>query len=611
MSLSTHSLTRWCRPRLILAALLLCFSAVMAQAQTSPVDDASDPPQRVARLAYINGDLSLLPAGASNWSDAPLNRPLTNGDRLSSGDSTMAALDLGGASLRIAWKTELGLLTLNDQLAQVELTQGTANLDVRHVDAGQSYEIDTPAAALVINQPSTLRVDLSDAGTLVTVLTGQAVAYGDNDARRDLYAGRRYLLNNSSLATVVISEIRGSDNFDAWCNTRDRRYAQSDSDAYVSTEMVGYEDLDHYGSWQNSDDDGAVWFPREVAADWAPYRDGHWAYIAPWGWTWVDNAPWGFAPYHYGRWAYLRGSWGWIPGPRDVRPIYAPALVAFVGGNGWTVGISRRPVGWFPLGPGDIYNPWYHSSRNYYTHINLHNMRHRRGYDRDRLRNDVDRDYPRYRSGLPVRGEHYANRNAPRSVTAMPGQAFASGRPVSGHQLRVDSHALANTTVLPGGTTIRPMASTAAVTRSPHTRTRSAERVQQGRVMARHGAPNLFLKQREMTASPRAAGDTPISPVRASRETDSAAITDVPRARRTPTPAQSRGTFSTVTPAPQTDRVDELPSSRFVRSRNHDNLAPSPRRYTASPTARPSDTGVSYVANPEQNREQSRRNRVT
>ena len=37
-----------------------------------------------------------------------------------------------------------------------------------------------------------------------------------------------------------------------------------------------------------------------------------------------------------------RERWGWIPGPREVRPVYAPALVVFVGGGmaaGSTVGV--------------------------------------------------------------------------------------------------------------------------------------------------------------------------------------------------------------------------------------------------------------------------------
>jgi len=47
-------------------------------------------------------------------------------------------------------------------------------------------------------------------------------------------------------------------------------------------------------------------FRRMFSRDWAPYREGHWAWIEPWGWTWVDDASFGFVTSHYGRWAFSR-----------------------------------------------------------------------------------------------------------------------------------------------------------------------------------------------------------------------------------------------------------------------------------------------------------------
>src|SRR5664279_5923051 len=70
---------------------------------------------------------------------------------------------------------------------------------------------------------------------------------------------------------------------------------------------------------------GNVWMPTSVQSGWAPYHNGHWVWVAPWGWTWVDDAPWGYAPFHYGRWVSLRGNWGWVPGPINYQPVYAPA----------------------------------------------------------------------------------------------------------------------------------------------------------------------------------------------------------------------------------------------------------------------------------------------
>ena len=454
------------------AMLLVCAVGGWAQAQAVMPGDAADPPSRVARLSYLAGDVGLLPSGASAWSDANLNRPLTTGDRLSTAADARAELEFGGSNVRMDGGTDFGLLDLNGQVAQIELTQGTLGISVRDLDAGQNIEIDTPTVALVVAQPGVFRVDVGDGtrGTQVSVLGGSAVVYGENNAQRNLVAGRSYRFDDSTLGSVVISDLSGDDAFDAWGRDRDQRYARSASRQYVSDDMVGYQDLDQYGDWQTDSDYGAVWYPTQVSSTWAPYSDGHWAYIAPWGWTWVDAAAWGFAPYHYGRWANMRGRWGWIPGPIGVRPIYAPALVAFVGGGGWSVGFGNGPVGWFPLGPGEIYNPWYRASRQYYTNVNITNIYVRRGYDRDRFHRDIGNHYNHYRRGERVRDERYVNRHAPRGFTTVSGRTFASGQSVRGDAGRVERRALATAAVLPRGVGARPVAGRTTLPRNAHVR---------------------------------------------------------------------------------------------------------------------------------------------
>ncbi|MFC5581602.1 DUF6600 domain-containing protein [Rhodanobacter terrae] len=580
----------------LLAIVLLCASTALVQAQSAANDNSADPPSRVARLSYISGDLGFLPAGAKDWSDASVNRPLTTGDRLSTGRGSRAELELGGGSLRMDGQTDFGLLNLNDQLAQIELTQGTLNLTVRHLDQGQSYEIDTPTVALVVDQPGSFRVDIDDNGgsTQVTAFDGGATVYGENNAQRTINPGRSYRFADSGLADVTISDIGGGDAFDAWVGGRDRRYGQSRSRQYVSDDVVGYQDLDQYGDWQTTSDYGEVWYPTRVAVDWAPYRDGHWAYIAPWGWTWVDDSPWGFAPYHYGRWAYTRRGWGWIPGPREVRPIYAPALVAFVGGGGWSVGISSGPVGWFPLGPGEVYNPWYRASRNYYTRVNVTNINVHNTYNQTTIINSINHSYNNYRSGQPVRDGHYANREAPRGFTAVPGNTFAGGRHVQHNLVKVDPRQLAAAPVLSrGASQLRPVAE-ARPALSAHARNLPAGGFNR-EVVARHAPPMVAQgaggpgRNNRLAESPRAgvsasnvrvlnAGDNRdrgVRPIPADRAGDNARrFTATPQQP----PASPRVTAGSPQPAMRNDNRPEarggagLPSTRFAHPRSRDNV---------------------------------------
>ena len=66
-----------------------------------------------------------------------------------------------------------------------------------------------------------------------------------------------------------------------WSAARDQRARTPAYARYVSPEMTGAQDLDAYGDWSETPEYGAVWVPRDIAADWAPYRTGHWAWKKP------------------------------------------------------------------------------------------------------------------------------------------------------------------------------------------------------------------------------------------------------------------------------------------------------------------------------------------
>lgn len=485
------------RRALLAILLLLCTGLAFAQTDDGQAD-ATDPPARAARLSYVSGDLGLMPAGSTEWAAADVNRPLTNGDKLSSGPDARAELELGGAALRISNQTDLGVLNLNDQIGQFELTQGTLSITVRSVDQGASYEIDTPTMALVINQPGTFRVDVgaNGNGSTVTVFDGGGIVYGENNAQREVFSGRSYQFGDSTLNDMTVSDIQGRDEFDAWSNDRDAQYASSNSTQYVSPDVVGSQDLNQYGDWQQDEDYGAVWYPTTVQAGWAPYSAGHWVWIGPWGWTWVDAMPWGFAPYHYGRWVYLHRRWGWVPCPPRVRPVYAPALVAFVG-------IGRGgPVGWFPLGPHEVYNPWYRASRNYYTNVNLTNIRISRTINRETVINNIHNQYGFYREGRPVTGVNYANRDVPHAFTAVSAQAFASARNVRAYQVRMDPQQFAHAPVMSAAPVQRPSSASFGQPRAANTRPLPAAGFNRPVVAVRAPAANV-APAGEIHASPR------------------------------------------------------------------------------------------------------------
>jgi hypothetical protein len=236
-----------------------------------------------------------------------------------------------------------------------------------------------------------------------------------------------------------------ADDFLLWVEESDNQPQPApQSTRYVSPETTGYDALDRYGRWDTLPDSEAVWFPTSVPDDWAPYRFGHWDSIAPWGWTWIDDQPWGFAPFHYGRWINVDGHWGWVPGAVVPHPVYAPALVAFIdapddSGGGPDGGPD---VGWFPLGPDDDYAPWYQAGPDYVDVVN-------RGYFRDRgARGYGERDREAWR-------ERYFNR---RFATVVPREAFADGRRVDRAMMRVSADRLEHAGLMHGAPRVTPVA---------------------------------------------------------------------------------------------------------------------------------------------------------
>ncbi|MGA9472050.1 MAG: DUF6600 domain-containing protein [Terriglobales bacterium] len=412
-------LRRW-TVALSLVALLSLTLSYQLRAQND--SDQDDPPTRVARLGYLQGSVSFQPAGESDWVDAVPNRPITIGDQLWVDNNSRAELELGSAVIDLGGNTGISFLNLDDNTIQIQLSSGAINIRVRRLGRDDDFEIDTPNQAFTIAEAGRYRVEASEDGTysVVSIREGGGESTG-NGSTYTIHAGQRVTFDGTDTLNAQMEDLGGPDDFDTWCYARYDHYEHSLSARYVSNDVVGYADLDDSGDWRPAMGYGDVWFPR-VAAGWAPYHEGHWAWVDPWGWTWVDDEPWGYAPFHYGRWAFFSGRWGWVPGPREVAPVYAPALVVFVGGGGMAIGGN---VAWFPLGPTEVYVPSYRVSRGYLTNINMSGTVVNQTvitnvYNTTIIRNETN-----------IVNVKYANRSVAGAISAVPQQAFVSAQPVA------------------------------------------------------------------------------------------------------------------------------------------------------------------------------------
>jgi hypothetical protein len=397
---------------------------------------APEPPSRVGQISYVSGNLGFHAAGDTQWSAAGVNYPVATGGSFWTDPQARAQIQIGPTTIGMAGGTELDVTNLNDQVSQFGLPQGRINLHLRQLDNGQSFEVDLPQGAVWLLQPGSYDIDAgtADQPARVAVFAGSAHFVGGG-ADIGVNHGDAAVLTGANPVTARI-EHAAPDAFAEWCASRDYHAEGLAAAHYVSPQMTGYADLDHYGGWQGNPQYGEVWYPSQVPADWAPYRDGRWIWVQPWGWTWIDQQPWGFAPFHYGRWAYMDDRWGWVPGSYAAQPVYAPALVAFVGAvAGIGLAVGGPSVGWFPLAPGETYWPSYTRNVYYIRNVNVTNVKN--------INNIVVQS-----NGSPPRQVANANFANRRFATVVPQRVFANADPVAPAAIHVTPAALENAPVV-------------------------------------------------------------------------------------------------------------------------------------------------------------------
>ncbi|MFJ1267133.1 DUF6600 domain-containing protein [Legionella lytica] len=377
----------------------------------------ADPVTDIARLNLVTGSVSLLAAGEEQWVDASLNRPLVVGDSLWTDTSAKAALEFSSkTAIWLNSLTSLKIVNLTENLGQFQLTEGSMVLIVNEIKPGKTYEIDTPNIALIITKPGYYRIDVTNeenTSTIVSIKIGLAEVYGQNTpAPLPIKEGTTCRYTGVDLQAPECTQLKSLDDFDNLVLQREKHSLEAKNTSnYVSPSVLGYQDLESSGSWQTNDTYGTIWVPENVSADWAPYREGQWIWLNQWGWTWVDNQPWGFAPFHYGRWAFIDDRWAWVPGPADVEALYAPALVVFIG-------TEDDNISWFPLGPGEIYTPAYAVSGAYFNQLNVsntyfHNINVNHWYQKNNAQFD------------------YKNKHIEHAITSVNRNTFINAQPVN------------------------------------------------------------------------------------------------------------------------------------------------------------------------------------
>ena len=445
----------------MVAGLAPGFAQEMTQTEEAPAVEASAPlptdwlpPSRVGQVRVVSGNVDLRASSGSAWADAEPNQPIFAGAALRTDPRARSEIGIGANTIDLSGGSEIEIASLRDETAQIVVSRGRIGLHLRQTGEKETVEIDVPQGGVWLLAPGRYDIEAGEGERplRITVFEGMAQFAGPSGDGR-IEEGQAAVLTGPEPAAAAAIEPAAADDFVTWCRDRDHDETGLAAPYYVSRHMTGYAELDSAGIWKIDAQYGPVWFPTEPA-EWAPYRFGHWSWIAPWGWTWIDDRPWAFAPSHYGRWAMIDDHWAWVPGTYVARPLYAPAVVAFLGTPG--VGLSSEDgatVAWFPLAPGEAYWPSYTRDLDYVRSLNLGNVR-----DVAAIGMQADREPP-----LELFNEDFANRLF---ATVVPRSVFINARPVAPARVSLPEKRLQNAPVLMASPQIGPPSATQRVARA-------------------------------------------------------------------------------------------------------------------------------------------------
>jgi hypothetical protein len=578
--------------RAALAAVLL-LASVAASAQQG------DPPARVGRISYLEGTVSYHAADQGDWLPATLNYPVIAGQSYWTEPRSLLELQVGPAEFRLDEGTALDILLLDDNGSRLRLDQGVINIHLR--GTGQGWvQVVTPAGYVNLIEPGSYDIDVGhpapDRPTereRVTTLEGRAEVSAAR-GRLEVTAGESAIVTQDPPSFTM--EAARSTPFDDWALQRERREVVRESERYLSPDMTGYQDIDDYGAWRRDPSYGAVWFPADVPPGWEPYRFGHWAFVPPWGWTWIDDAPWGFAPFHYGRWVEVEGRWGWWPGTVVARPVYAPALVAFIGDAGFGIavaGAALPAVAWVPLAPYEVFRPYYRASPVYVRNVNVTTV-HTTVINNITTVNNVN-------TVNVTRVSEYRNQ---RAATVVPATAFTHAAPVHQAAVALPHDQLAQARVTPTLEHVQPSAAAraglampaaarivpqpnapATIAPAPHN-ARPAALEREEPTPPKAPGPAFTPRERREATPP---GPTPHGPTQAAPRTPSAPTPPPPGAGKPPAAPQVAAPPAPHAPPPnaQAVRTPPPPSSPAPNTQPSHTPTPLPPHPTPAVTPTP------------------------
>ncbi len=308
---------------------------------------------RIVRLSFVEGTVTLLRPGSSDWANASVNTPIEEGFQLLTDKASFAEVQFeNGSAVRVGELSlvkfdQLGRTESGDLLNKLTLDHGYGTVTTTPENTAV-FEVRSDDATFSPQGKAEFRVDLDQGKIRAEVFKGSVEVSSPESSTTLAKNEVLEITPGGAEAPALIQNIR-RDDWDAWVAARDQQEQESSAQppggAVPGAPAYGWSDLNQYGTWSYIDNCGYGWLPN-AAANWSPFGFGQWSAYPGFGYTWISYEPWGWLPYHYGAWQLDPTlGWAWCPtsawGAGGLGWFWNPAVVTWYEGPGW--------VGWAPL----------------------------------------------------------------------------------------------------------------------------------------------------------------------------------------------------------------------------------------------------------------------
>src|SRR5277367_5115490 len=210
-----------------LARTTAIFAALPLVIATVCFAQDEDPPARVARIAYLQGVVSLQPSGVDNWNDAPPNYPMISGDRIYTDQSSRAVIQNGSTDVRLWGQTDVTLTNITDQYEQIGIAQGSVRVRVYGLNPGNVIQVHAPNAAVIIQQPGDYRINVYDPQASLVAVNAGSVQITGPGVNQEVDQGQAVQVAGGNPIELGLVGMPPFDDLDRWSIDRDHHILNS------------------------------------------------------------------------------------------------------------------------------------------------------------------------------------------------------------------------------------------------------------------------------------------------------------------------------------------------------------------------------------------------